>query len=168
MPSNPFAAVTEECRVAMDRLARGLETRRRLRRLISRVDDTVRCCEDLHLCGLRYPTEELATQSEDMLREARQLLDDVDLNSAGHPGGRPRRTIQQLMDQLWMIQDSAFDQLIPWRRELGDNEESGGNGGVGRRCLVRVPRPPTDRLGPSGWHLTDSARGTSLIRSGQR
>jgi hypothetical protein len=26
-------------------------------------------------------------QAEDMLREARQLLDEVDLNSAGHPVG---------------------------------------------------------------------------------
>jgi hypothetical protein len=168
MPSNPFAAVTEECRVTMDRLARGLETRRRLRRLISRVDDTVRCCEELHLCGLRYLTEELATQAEDMLREARQLLDDVDLNSAGHSGGRPRRTIQQLMDQLWMIQDSAFDQLIPWRRELGDNEESGGKGESaagawsGPTTPNRWPRP--ERLASDRFR----SRGTSLTRSGQR
>jgi hypothetical protein len=50
MPSNPFAAVTEECGAARERLAQGFETRRRLRRLISGIDDTIRCCEDLHLC----------------------------------------------------------------------------------------------------------------------
>ena len=120
-----FHRTREERESQLREEASELEPRRRLRRLVERLDFVIAACENAHLQRRLDVTEELATRAREVFVAARSLLP-ADAAEADLPSGAaawivPGR-IDQLMDRLWTLQAAAFDALLPWRRELGDDD----------------------------------------------
>lgn len=129
MSAGTFRRTRLESDIAAEAIAARDELRRRLRLLVERTDELVDACEAAHLTQGRRASDELVGQVFEVLGEAREVLS-ADRRRAPlcmdviH-GGRPREAplVRQLMDLIWTIQGAMFDQLLPWRRELDDNEE---------------------------------------------
>jgi hypothetical protein len=92
------------------------EPRRRLRRVVHRIDLLVAECERAHLEQQSMVTEKLAIEAESVYREAAEILPQG-LGDAEVPDH-----IVDLMEALWTLQESAFDTLSPWRRSLPRDE----------------------------------------------
>ena len=119
-----FHRTREERESQLREEASELEPRRKLRRLVERLDLTIAACENAHLQRRLDVTEELATRAREVLVTARSLLPaaaEARLPSGAAAWSVPVR-IDQLMDRLWTVQAAAFDALLPWRRELGDDD----------------------------------------------
>jgi hypothetical protein len=124
-----FRRVGLDSDTAVERIAAGDERRRRLRLLVERTDELVAACEAAHLGESRRASDELVGQVVDVLGEARDVLSGdqrggavcVDVIARGVP--RQALLIRHLMDLIWTIQGAVFDELLPWRRDLGDNDD---------------------------------------------
>lgn len=103
-----------------------LEPRRRLRRLVERLDFAIAACENAHLQRRLDVSDELATRAREAFVAARSLLPpaaaEAELPADAAAWIVPAR-IDQLMDRLWTLQAAAFDALLPWRRELHDEDD---------------------------------------------
>ena len=44
------------------------------------------------------------------------------------------------MDALWSVQEATVNELVPWRVQLGDNDDGGGRDGAQPQewCLQRA------------------------------
>lgn len=103
-------------------------SRQSLRSLVEQTDVVIAACERAHLAGTTTVTDDLVARAEALWAEARSVL-------AGTAGWRGRLAvdslasrrvawIHQLMDALWSLQEATFNELVPWRVQLADNEES--------------------------------------------
>ena len=121
-----FHRTREECESQLREEADERAPARRLRRLVERLDLAIAACENAHLERRPEVTDELAADAREVLRMARSLLPTTVAPGAAPLAGGvcivPGR-VDQLMDHLWTLQAAAFDALLPWRRELGDDEE---------------------------------------------
>ncbi|HEY2704961.1 MAG TPA: hypothetical protein VGL20_14845 [Candidatus Dormibacteraeota bacterium] len=109
---------TLELRRSVDLAARDGEPRRRLRGLVNRIDEVIRSCEETHLRGLPTVTDDLAGHAAEVHSHARAVIEGTTAERVSmEEWGIPER-VDQLMDQLWALQEWAFNRLAPWRREL--------------------------------------------------
>lgn len=99
-------------------------TRRRVRALVDRVDETIAACERTHLDGRRVAAEDLVARAEEVAAQVRGLsAEGVDLLGDVRVGGPLPTRVVDLMDQLWVLQERMFDVLTPRRREMLAGEE---------------------------------------------
>jgi hypothetical protein len=121
-----FHRTCEERESQLREEASELEPQRRLRRLVDRLDAAIAACENAHLQRRMEVTDELAAHAHQVYGLARSLLPPTAAVPAAPASGGaawpvPTR-IDHLMDRLWTLQAAAFDALLPWRRELGEED----------------------------------------------
>jgi len=123
-----YARALLESEVEAERIAARHEVRTRLRHLVQRIDELVEVCEAAHLGETRRAPDELVQNVFEVLAQARSVLPDG--RGAGVCDAMLVRAaaardplVRHLMELVWAIQGATFDQLLPWRRELDDNED---------------------------------------------
>jgi len=123
-----FGRALREADLDNERVAARHEARRRLRSLVHRIDEIVDVCEAAHLGQARRAPDDLVRKVLDVLVEARSVLPagrETDVCDALLARAAAVRDplVRHLMELVWAIQGATFDELLPRRRELDDNDD---------------------------------------------
>jgi hypothetical protein len=126
--TGPLTRAVCQHEAMVERGRRRQASRQSLRCLVDQTDLVIAACERAHLAGTTAVTDELAARAEAVWTEARSIFAGTAGWSAQRAVDRlterPAVWIHQLMDALWGLQDETFNALVPWRVQLGDNDES--------------------------------------------
>jgi hypothetical protein len=98
--------------------------RDRLRRVVERIDKAIEDCELAHLIGFKRVDDRLLAGACAAInlttRAVAQTKDHHAICRVARNAARAPRTISDLMDALWEIEDTVFDLMIPGRAQLDD------------------------------------------------
>lgn len=123
-PRNRFSTASREMEARQQERLATMTARGQLRSLVDRLDGVIDACEDAHLRQIRFVTDQLAADAHAVYMYALSVLT--------HAGGaraervvrtaerRAPKRIDDLMDHLWTVEETALDLLAPARHEILD------------------------------------------------